>query len=132
MACNLRKKVPWPGVLINPHYKNQTNALQPARTPALRTNSPAGSAVASPVLGSVLGHDSVRGRGTVAWGQHKPRVSGRAGGRPQAFLRAVNEDPGGRPAQGRWGMRRNLGVVAVCNFLRKEPGTGDALPKLCK
>lgn len=34
--------------------------------------------------------------------------------------------------QGRWEMRGNLGIVGVCDFLRKEPRTGDALSNLRK
>lgn len=47
----------------------------------------------------------------------------------QAFCRAVSEDAGKWSEPGRWGMRGNLDIGDVRDFLRKELRTGEALPK---
>lgn len=133
MACNLIKKVPRPGILYQrPLTKpRSTRCNNPAHKPWALI-PPAGSVVAPRCWARCWGR-ALHGAGALWHGdgtswESAPELE--AG--PQAFCRAVSEDVGRWPMQGRWGMRGNLGIVGVRDFLRKEPRTGDALPKLCK
>lgn len=124
MACNPIKKVPWSGALHQPPLTKPRPC-----THTLSTDSPGWLCRSLPGTRIMLGQSSAWGRRDCGKGTAQAESWHQSG---RQDCRLPEEDGGRWSMQGRWGMRGNLGIVNVCDSLRKEPRTGDTLPKSCK